>query len=1455
MPDGKKMIIKNEKRRVKELRSYKLLDTKPEESFDRLTRLAAAICNVPISLVSLLDADRQWFKSKVGINESESARNISFCHHAIKGNDLFEVQDALEDERFKENPFVTNKPHARYYLGAPLITSRGYVLGTLCVIDKVPRELTAIQKKGLRDLADEVMDNIEARHTKSQLLEVHANLLRSNAEVLMYFENTQELLCVISSEGLFLKLSNAWSSFFGKQIQELEMKSIFDFMHPTDVSFSRKEFATILEGKDSDGHINRFLFHDGTYHELKWQSRLRNGVVYAAARDVTVDQKNQRELKRDSILMSEAQRMARLGAWELDPQSNTTVWTDEVYDIYEVSKSFVHDKLITLKFFHPNDRSIVSQAIEDAIVNLKPWDKVCRFITAKENHKWVRTSGYAIVEDGRLEKILGVIQDITEIEEAKLNIQREENFSSSLIKNLGDGFVLVDKDMVQVDVNSALLEMTGFERTELIGKKAPFPYWPTEETKYIQKKIETFVRKGSGEFEVDFIKKTGERIPVIFYVSTLPEKEDEKFYYFATIKNISIRKELEKKIIYEKNLFSNGPVMMIEWDPSDGWGVRYISENVVLILGFLVDEVISDEFHYSDRIHPNDFKSIKDRVHEYSLHSIGSHELEYRFKVRTGEYRWLREYTRLEYDKKGALISIRGYVIDNTELKNNQMQIEHSKRRLAEIISGTNVGTWEWNVPTGEAIFNERWANIIGHSLDEILPGTIDTWFSGLHQNDIEQCNKQLQKHFNRDTPHFEIESRMKHKDGYYVWVLDRGKVAQWNKNGEPLWMYGTRQDITDRKIAEVELITQKEEAESARNQLSSVIEALPDALFVLNEQKVVSEYYSGNLELIMAPIENFIGQSILKIFSDEIGKQVSENIDKAIRTGKLVEFNFDAKSVTKKSREYYNARMLFTKNQQVICILRNVTQDTIKSLELDSTREFLAETNRVAKVGGWSYNLLTKEVRLSDTTRNIFGMSDLESGNIRAILKQAQGLQRKNLLKKVRSIIKDGEPFEEELKIETFAGSKLWINMRLNLDRKDPRTVRVYGTIQDIDARKKMQLELEKARHFADEANRAKSDFLTSMSHELRTPLNAVIGFSQLLELNTDGNLDDDEMEHVLYIQKAGQHLLQLINDILDLSKIESRKVTINIEAMDANETINEISEIIKPMAQKNRIITTVQLENYGHPNLIFADRVRFKQVLMNLVSNAVKYNKTDGYIKIISKRDNHKLRISVQDTGRGIEPEKLKMLFQPFQRLGAENSNIEGTGIGLLITKRLVESMNGSIGYESRVGEGSTFWVEFPLAQESDIANSARQVLVSPKRKPTTRKKKTTKQLILYVEDNPDNLVLMERFFKRIPEMKLVTADNGKDGLKYALTGNPDLVLLDLHLPGLNGFEVLEELRKNHQTESLPVFAISAAANSGDIEKGLQAGFTDYIGKPFIFTDLVNKIRETLKTRDFVE
>ena len=421
------------------------------------------------------------------------------------------------------------------------------------------------------------------------------------------------------------------------------------------------------------------------------------------------------------------------------------------------------------------------------------------------------------------------------------------------------------------------------------------------------------------------------------------------------------------------------------------------------------------------------------------------------------------------------------------------------------------------------------------------------------------------------------------------------------------------------------------------------------------------------------------------------------------------------------------------------------------------------------------------------------------------------------------------------QLKLKTSSGVGKFALKATRVHRDQELDGYYFAFVSDVTEVFQYQEELLSARNEAQRANLAKSEFLSSMSHELRTPLNAIIGFAQLLGSSKRDTLSERQKKQVNHILNGGQHLLTLINDILDLARIESGKMSLSIEPVDPIPVIKECMSFVKGMAE-DKLVKLNDVENICSKYLVDTDYTRLKQILINLINNAIKYNVENGSVSVRVVMHGHNLRISVTDTGMGIPNNLQPELFKPFSRLGNENSEIEGTGIGLTLTKKLVREMSGDIGFESEEGKGSTFWVDLPVSKKSLLVSEVSHKNVDS----SIPYSLSIDHHILYIEDNPANQELMQQMLEEYGDIKLSIASSAEIGLQLAFSEKPELILMDINLPGMNGVDATKQLKKSQETSHIPIVAVTANAMSSMEKKAKEAGCDDYLIKPIQIAEL---------------
>ena len=511
-----------------------------------------------------------------------------------------------------------------------------------------------------------------------------------------------------------------------------------------------------------------------------------------------------------------------------------------------------------------------------------------------------------------------------------------------------------------------------------------------------------------------------------------------------------------------------------------------------------------------------------------------------------------------------------------------------------------------------------------------------------------------------------------------------------------------------------------------------------------------------------------------------------------------------------------------------VVCYFRDISERIQSQRQLRESEAFsrgiIKSSPDCIKVLDLEGNLLSME-----SGQELLGIEDIQPFLNKSWLEFWQGEHRQAAQAAIELAVA-GKAGKFYGFFRTFRGEPKWWDVAISpiLDLNG-KPVRLLAVSRDMTERKRIDSELNAAVVAANKANQSKSEFLSSVSHELRTPLNAILGFAQLME-TAPAPPSLSQKRSIEQILKAGWYLLDLINEILDLALIESGKLALCMESVSLAGILRECEDLIEPQARARDI--HVSFPVLDDACFVQADRTRLKQVVINLLSNAIKYNRVGGTVAVDCTANTlEHLRLSVADSGEGLAPDKLAQLFQPFNRLGQEERAEEGTGIGLVLSKRLVELMDGVIGVDSAEGKGTVFWIEMKLTPHREAAaGAAPRKTAAPAQPPAHAPLRT----LLYVEDNLANLMLVEEIVARRPDIHLLSAMDGHRGIAIARASQPDVILLDINLPGMSGMRALEILAADMATAHIPVIAISANAMPAVIDKGLQAGFFRYLTKP---------------------
>jgi PAS domain S-box-containing protein len=731
----------------------------------------------------------------------------------------------------------------------------------------------------------------------------------------------------------------------------------------------------------------------------------------------------------------------------------------------------------------------------------------------------------------------------------------------------------------------------------------------------------------------------------------------------------------------------------------------------------------------------------------------------------SGGTRWLRSDKLPLVNDEGKVTGIIVFAVDVTEQFAAQQALAASEDRLARSQSFANIGTWDWNLATGEVLYSERVPALLGQgaqSSAHAMP--YEEWIRAVHPADRARVQDAIDACIERDEQ-FDTEHRVLWPDGTVRWISARGNVTR-DEQGVATRLLGVLQDVTRRKDLEHRLA-----------RYSGLLNALRRSMSEFLVAQKLAEASEQMLRILLEITESPMGFMLQTVVQSD---------------GTLYGYVQAAKGVQLLTKTGMGDR-------------GPLVPDLFASQWLNGHS---ALANDAATLAAWRHWAMWQEQPIDVMSVPVFRGSKLTGAYV--VANRPQG-------------------YDREL-----------------VDFLDPFTA-TYAVLLHAHQLRGLeriaQHQLLEAKGVAERASRAKSQFLSNMSHELRTPLNVILGFTQLLELDSEARLSEQQRENVAEIHRASDHLLGLIEEVLDLARIESGRMRIELTPVLLQQIVSDCVSAVKPVAARKKV--NVTCGKVAAELTVKADPIRLRQVLLNLLSNAIKYNRANGEVNVAAEvcaADDGRVRVYVRDTGYGIALDKQKDLFVPFKRLGHEGSNVEGTGIGLVITRRLVELMGGDISVESAPERGSTFSFSLLRATESRPTRDE----VSPAQADVASN--TSQRTILYIEDSEVDVRLLKQAMAQNPRVRVIDAPSAERGLELALKEHPELVIIDLVLPGITGAEATRWMREQEGLRTLPIIGLTAKADAVAADEIRRAGFSRILVKPVGPTELLLLVDELL-------
>ena len=1461
----------DEDQRLEVLRSYQILDTPAESAFDDLTLLASKICGTPISLVSLIDRDRQWFKSKLGLGASETHRDFAFCSHAILQADPFVIPDAQADDRFCDNPLVTGEPHVRFYAAAPLISPEGYPLGTLCVIDHIPRQLSAYQLEMLAAIGRQVVSQLELRRTVAALAQevgqrrqVEQTLQHTEAEYRSIFENAVEGIYQTSPDGRYLRVNPMLAQIYGYESAAQLIGAVQNIQQQLYVRPDRRdEFRRLVQQNGSLSGFESQIYRKDD--RVIWISENARPIHDATGQlvgyegsvtDITDRKRNEQRLETQyaiTQILAESQSMAEAAAQILQVTCTALEW--EVGELWQCAPDET-DRLHCVQIWHlptlPLEEfaAVTRQMTFDFGVGLpgQVWQRAepAWISDMDQDQSFLRSAiaaqaglragfGFPILHAGQ---VLGVftflsrqvqpldqplLKMLTAIGEqmgqfiqrkqTEVALQESQARFRSAFDDAAIGMALVSLEGEWLQVNPSFCEMVGYSEAELVGRSFREITHPADLK--IHAELVPGLLLGHDRFyqvEKRYLHKQGHSIWSLLNVSLVRNSTGAPSYFVSQIQDITHQKQaaaaLQNSEYRFRTLSRFAPVGIFLTDAAgrctyvnDRWGALMgLSFKAALGLGWI------------KALHPLDRDRITATWND-SVKARAEFSQEFRALTTDGTINWVIGRATPLWDSTGRVTGFIGTTSDITSLKQAEQERQESEtaiRALYEVTASQTVSS------------DDRFQQLLQLGCRQF--GLLHGFLVRIEGSRCEVISAQS---FNSS---LSVGAMMDIRQVHCLEVLDAAEpVCLENAKGSGCC------DLPD----------------SAELQMETFI-----GMRVLMAQKIYGVLYFCSSQSPPKPFKT-VDKELLKLMAQWIGGEL----------------------------ERQQAAIVLQRQLDRASLLERITCEIRQSLD---TAQIFQTT--AAQIGqAFQANRCLIHTYLPTPTPQIPVMAEYREpgyesildlhvpvrGNppVEKLLAQDQAIasprvHRDPLLLSARSI-------NPEITIRQ-AGLKSMLAVRTSYQGQPNGIIAIhhYSTYRDWTAeeiellesvanqvgialaqaslleqekyqRQKLteqNLALEQSRRSADQSNRAKGDFLATMSHEIRTPMNAVIGMTGLL---LDTTLSAPQRDFVETIRSSGDALLTIINDILDFSKIESGKLELEEQPFHLGTCVEEVLDLLASKAAEKGL-ELAYLTDPKAPTHLLGDVTRLRQILVNLVGNAIKFTETGEVVVSVQARSTpqipgypqspvYKLQFAVRDTGIGIPQEKRERLFKAFSQVDSSiTRQYGGTGLGLVISRRLSELMGGKMWLESQPGQGSTFY--FTIVVPAATADP--RSLIDPA---TLFNKR-----LLIVDDSATNrqiLTLQSQAWK----MRSQAVGSGMEALMLLAQGAEfDLAILDMQMPGMDGLTLATEIRKLPQGKILPLVMLTSL---GRYEAKLQEhppNFAAFLTKPIKQSHLHNAIAQ---------
>jgi PAS domain S-box-containing protein len=1113
--------------------------------------------------------------------------------------------------------------------------------------------------------------------------------------------------------------------------------------------------------------------------------------------------------------------------------------------------------------------NLLKSGFTDPMMYIELWDNIEKghpwhgeWINKKKNGElfWESITISPIHDNfGKIINYLAVKQDITQRKQIEENLRQNEEKYRFMFMNNPQPMWIYDMETLQfLEVNNAAISHYGYTREEFLGMTIR-DIRPQEDVEALLMDVKNTKDSLSSAREWRHRKKNGEIINVeigshsITYndrnarhvlvnditqrklieqeITALNENLEHSIIERTmelTQTNAYLQNEIEERKRIElalseseksyRTVVENVNEVIFQTDAAGLW--VFLNRSWEKVTGFTVEESIGQLF--VNYVHPDDrarnwelFEPLIQRKKDYCRHEI-------RYLTKDGGFRWIEVYARLGLNDNDEITGTYGTLMDITERRTAEELINLTRQNYETFFNTIDDFLWVLDEQGNIIHTNNTVQKRLNYTENELLNQSVLL----VHPEDRREEAGRIVGEMLAGTAEF-CPVPVVTKSGKPIPVETRVKAGFWN--GRPV-IFGVSKDIS-----QIQLSEQKFSSAFQSNSAMMSISNFSSGVFIdVNLAFVDAMGYSR---------QETIGRTSkeLELFADiETRNQITEKLNQNIQIRKM-EVLLKTKNGTIKTGLLSADPIYIGETRCLLSVVVDITERKQAEEQLQWNKTLLEMMSNSSPLGFLVVDNRTDDILYYNKRFcQIWGIEELEEQMHRGELKN------NDIIPYCLPVLVDIPAFAESCKPLQDENNRTVLSDEIPFSNN--RTIHRYTTqirgiddqyfgrfyiFEDISEEKLAKQELMDARIEAEQANLAKSEFLSRMSHELRTPMNSILGFAQLLEI---GELNARQSKGVNHIMKSGKHLLDLINEVLDISRIEAGRLSLSLEPVQLSSVIPEMIDFIKPQLNERQVSIEL-IESNSNQLFVKSDRQRLKQILLNLLNNAIKYNRECGSIQVKTElqpagdSEIRMIRISVTDTGLGISEEDLPKLFKPFERIGAEKSATEGTGLGLSVVKKLIEAMGGKLGVESKTEIGSTFWIELPQS-ESPLKHIEKAGFVINEMEPSLTDLNGT---ILYIEDNASNIELVEQILtNQRSRIKLISNMTGAPTVQLAIDNKPDLILLDLNLPDIHGSKVLNLLLAEEQTRNVPVVVISADAMPQQLERLLKAGAKDYLTKP---------------------